>query len=79
MLGVLGDLVEDIVVWLGEPVQDATDTEVSMHRTRGGSGANVAAFAASRYPTRFLGCVGLDAVGDSLIAQLDAEGVDVKV
>lgn len=79
MLGVLGDLVEDIVVWFGEPVRDATDNEVSMHRKRGGSGANVAAFAASQYPTRFLGCVGLDAVGDSLIAELAADGVDVRV
>lgn len=79
MLGVLGDLVEDIVVWCGEPVRDATDTEVSMHRRRGGSGANVAAFAATRRPTRFLGCVGPDAVGDSLIADLAADGVDVQV
>lgn len=79
MLGVLGDLVEDIVVWFGEPVQDATDTEVSLHRRRGGSGANVAAFAASLHPTRFLGCVGADAVGDSLVADLTADGVDVQV
>lgn len=79
MLGVFGDLVEDIVVWLGEPVQEATDTDVSMHRKRGGSGANVAAFAAACHPTSFLGCVGLDAVGDSLITGLADDGVDVRV
>lgn len=79
MLGVLGDLVEDIVVWLAEPLRAATDTDMSMHRTRGGSAANVAAFAGGQYPTRFLGCVGDDAVGASLVADLQACGVDVRV
>lgn len=79
MLGVLGDLVEDVVVWLDEPTREGTDTEVSLNRRRGGSGANVAAFAASRHPTRFLGCVGPDAVGDALVAELAAAGVDVRV
>lgn len=60
MLGVLGDLVEDIVVRIEEPVWEATDTEVSMHRTRGGSAADVTAFAGPRHPTRFFGCVGAD-------------------
>lgn len=79
MLGVVGDLLEDIVVWLAEPVQQATDTDVTLHRTRGGSAANVAAFAAREYPTRFLGCVGDDAVGRALVADLRAYGVDVRV
>ncbi len=79
MLGVLGDLVEDIVVWLAEDVRAATDTEVSIHRTRGGSAANVAAFAAKQCPTRFLGCVGTDASGEALVAKLTECGVDVRV
>ncbi|QGK70664.1 sugar kinase [Allosaccharopolyspora coralli] len=79
MLGVLGDLVEDIVVWLAEDVRTATDTEVSIHRTRGGSAANVAAFAAKHCPTRFLGCVGTDAAGEALVAELTGSGVDVRV
>ena len=79
MLGVLGDLVEDIVVWLAEPVRQATDTDVTIYRTRGGSAANVAAFAGSLYPTRFLGCVGPDLTGDRLVADLAAHGVDVRV
>ncbi|MQA01606.1 MAG: sugar kinase [Streptosporangiales bacterium] len=79
MLGVLGDLLEDIVVWLAEPLQQATDTDVEMHRTRGGSAANVAMFAARHYPTRFIGCVGDDHVGTGVVADLAAHGVDVKV
>ncbi|GAB2742297.1 PfkB family carbohydrate kinase [Salinifilum aidingensis] len=79
MLGVVGDLLEDVVVRLDEPLQHATDTAVAVHRTRGGSGANVAALAASRHPTRFLGCVGTDAAGDALVAQLRQEAVDVAV
>lgn len=77
VLGVLGDLVEDVVVWLREPVQQATDTEVEIHRVRGGSAANVAGFAAC--PTRFLGSVGEDAIGDALVAELAGHGVDVRV
>lgn len=79
VFGVLGDLLEDIVVWLAEPVRDATDTEAELHRTRGGSAANVAAFAAGIRATRFIGCVGADGVGDSLAAELAACGVDVRV
>lgn len=79
VFGVLGDLLEDIVVWLAEPIRDATDTEAELHRTRGGSAANVAAFAARVRPTRFLGCVGADGVGDALVRELAACGVDVRV
>src|SRR5690606_2710040 len=79
MLGVLGDLLEDIVVWLAEPLRTATDTDTTMHRTRGGSAANVAMFAAGQYPTRFLGCVGDAALGTALAADLEAHGVDVRL
>lgn len=79
VLGVLGDLVEDIVVWLAEPLRGASDTHVSMFRMPGRSAANVARFAGGRQPTRFLGCVGTDAIGDSLITQLVDSGVEVQV
>lgn len=79
MLGVVGDLVEDVIVWLGEPVQHGTDSKVEIFHTRGGSGANVAGFAAPLYPTRFIGCVGDDHVGDFLVEDLSAAGVEVKV
>lgn len=78
-LGVIGDLVEDVIVWLSGPPERGTDTEALVHRSRGGSAANVAAFAAPLTPTRFIGCVGQDATGDALIDQLTASGVDVRV
>ncbi|PPK98411.1 sugar/nucleoside kinase (ribokinase family) [Kineococcus xinjiangensis] len=79
MLGILGDLVEDVVVWLGEPLQAATDTACTVVRTRGGSAANVAVHAARQVPTRFLGCVGEDAAGEALARELASHGVDVRV
>ena len=79
VLAVVGDLVEDIVVWAGEPVRAATDTAAQVFRTRGGSGANVAALAAARIPTRFIGRVGTDAAGEALVADLASHGVDVRV
>ncbi|MFI2609288.1 carbohydrate kinase family protein [Kitasatospora sp. NPDC018619] len=79
MLGVLGDLVEDIVVWTDGPLRHGTDSGARVFRRRGGSAANVACFAAGRYPARFLGCVGEDAVGDGVVAELTGHGVDVRV
>lgn len=79
VLAVVGDLVEDIVVWAGEPVRAATDTAAQVFRARGGSGANVAALAAAQVPTRFIGRVGVDAAGEALVADLSSRGVDVRV
>ncbi|KMY23719.1 Sugar or nucleoside kinase, ribokinase family [Actinobaculum suis] len=78
MLGVIGDIVQDIVIWLQEPVRPATDTRSEITMTRGGSAANVAAFAGSRYPTRFIGCVGDDLAGITLTRELESHGVEVK-
>ncbi|WP_248305422.1 PfkB family carbohydrate kinase [Agromyces sp. H66] len=79
VLAVVGDLVEDIVVWAGEPVRTATDTAAQVFRSRGGSAANVAALAAGLVPTGFIGRVGADAAGDALVAELASHGVDVRV
>ena len=81
VLGSLGDLVEDVVVWLDEPMAIGTDAAGSIIRTRGGSAANVASAAArlSRVPVRYLGCVGADAAGDGLVEDLQSAGVDVRV
>lgn len=79
MLGVMGDLVQDVVVWQLEPTQHATDTRSEIFNRRGGSAANVAAFAGSRYPTRFIGCVGPDVVGSALADELAGHGVDVRL
>lgn len=78
MLGTLGDLVEDIVVRLGGPINIASDTDALVVRRRGGSAANVAASAArAGFSARFIGQVGSDAHGGVLIDALRADGVDV--
>ncbi len=79
MLAVVGDLAEDVVVWLEEPLRPGTDTAATVHRSRGGSAANVAALAARFGPARFLGCVGDDPAGDQAVAALAAADVDVRV
>lgn len=78
MLVTIGDLVEDIVVLLGGPVNLASDTTVVVSRRRGGSAANMASTAARLgHRVRFVGQVGDDAVGRDLVRALTADGVDV--
>ncbi|MEI9513201.1 carbohydrate kinase family protein [Agromyces sp. CCNWLW213] len=79
VLVVVGDLLEDVVVWATEPIRAATDSAARVFRARGGSAANVAAHAAARTPTRFIGRVGDDAAGRTLEAALAGSGVDVRV
>jgi sugar/nucleoside kinase (ribokinase family) len=76
-LATVGDLVEDVVVWSEGPVRRGTDTPARVFRSRGGSAANVALAAAAFVPTRFIGCVGTDPLGDRLLAELTAAGVEV--
>jgi sugar/nucleoside kinase (ribokinase family) len=80
MLACLGDLVEDVIVRLAEPINVASDTDSQISRRRGGSAANVAVRAAELgHRARFLGHVGTDAIGTALLAELDAEGVDTTM
>lgn len=80
MLVTIGDLVEDVVVHLGGPINVASDTDVVVTRRRGGSAANMAATTARLgHPARFVGQVGDDTTGESVVADLSAEGVDVCV
>lgn len=79
MLGVIGDVVQDVIVWQLEETREATDIKSEVRMRRGGSAANVAAFAAPRYPTRFIGCVGDDIAGVSLRRELEGRGVDVRL
>jgi sugar/nucleoside kinase (ribokinase family) len=71
------------VVWpavpAAGPAGHATDNPAVIHRTRCGSAANVAAFASTVVPARFIGCVGADPAGDMLCAELAGRGVDVRV
>jgi sugar/nucleoside kinase (ribokinase family) len=79
VLVAVGDLVEDVVVWPDVPTRYATDNSCVIHRSRGGSAANVAVFASTLMPTRFIGCVGEDPAADALTSELAGHGVDVRV
>jgi sugar/nucleoside kinase (ribokinase family) len=80
MLCTVGDLLEDVVVWLRADPPRGTDTPARIFRRRGGSAANVAALAASAGGrARFVGQVGDDHTGEDLVAQLAAVGVDACV
>ena len=79
LLGVIGDVVQDVVVWQLEEVRHGTDTRSRVSMQRGGSAANVAAFAGPRHPTRFIGCVGDDLGGLVLGRELEGHGVDVRL
>lgn len=79
LLTVIGDLVEDVVVW-SPTIDPGTDNPATVHRCRGGSAANVAvAASASGAATRFIGRVGDDDSGRRLVAELVASGIDVRV
>jgi len=76
----MGDLVEDIVVWLSADIATATDTAASIRRRRGGSAANVAMSAATTgAAVRFIGRVGDDAIGTALISEMATNGIDTRV
>ena len=80
MLCTIGDLIEDVVVWLSAEPNLGTDTDSVIQRTRGGSAANVAMFAAlTGTESRFIGQVGNDALGQQLCSSLQQAGVDVCV
>ena len=79
VLGVVGDLVEDIVVWSAGELRPADDNPSRITRARGGSAANVAFMAASLGArTRFIGRVGDDPLGTQLVETLSSNGVDVR-
>ncbi|MET0160173.1 MAG: PfkB family carbohydrate kinase, partial [Acidimicrobiales bacterium] len=61
MLLCVGDLIEDVVVWLPGPVALGSDTVVRITRERGGSAANAAAAAVrAGGRARFVGQLGDD-------------------
>ena len=78
LLGVIGDIVEDVVVAMRAPFAAGSDTPSDIVRRRGGSAANVAVAASALVPTRFFGCVGDDATGRRLAAEL-APSIDARL
>ena len=80
MLGSVGDLLEDVVVRLHERVNEASDTQATVIRRRGGSAANVVAAACrAGGRARFIGQVGDDPTGHVLTDALVAQGAQVEV
>lgn len=80
MLLTIGDLVEEITVELPDGMRRGRVVEARTIRVRGGSAANVAAITCERGgEARFVGQVGADAVGESLVADLRRRGVDLRV
>jgi sugar/nucleoside kinase (ribokinase family) len=78
VLCTIGDLIEDVVVWLNSELNIGSDTDSIIVRTRGGSAANVAMFGAlNGTPSRFIGQVGNDNLGEQLCASLRETGVDM--
>ncbi|GAA3585524.1 carbohydrate kinase family protein [Kribbella ginsengisoli] len=76
----IGDLVEDVVVWSADATRPGTDNPARIQRTRGGAASNVAVFASSLgTPVRFIGRVGDDPAGETLVRDLITAGVDPKV
>jgi len=78
VLCTIGDLIEDVVVWLNSELNIGSDTDSIIVRTRGGSAANVAMFGAlTGTASRFIGQIGNDNLGEQLCASLRESGVDV--
>jgi sugar/nucleoside kinase (ribokinase family) len=78
MIVSVGDLLADVVCRLEQPLRRGTDAFSSTTFRRGGSAANVAAFAAvGGFASRFVGAVGDDVLGRQLTSDLSALGVDV--
>jgi sugar/nucleoside kinase (ribokinase family) len=79
MIVVIGDLVADLIVLGGATLERGTDNPAEVRLTRGGSAANVAVAAASRHPVRFIGRVGDDTLGRTLVSELEDAGVEARV
>ena len=80
MLCAVGDLIEDVVARMDQPLRKGADAAAQISRHRGGSAANVAAGSARLAgAARFVGAVGDDAAGDRLVDGLVALGVDCVV
>lgn len=76
---IVGDVMDDVVVRALGPIEVGSDTDSEIRRSPGGSGANQAAWLASRgVPVRFYGRVGASGL-DAHAAALRAVGVDARL
>lgn len=73
---VLGDVMTDIIVKIEDPVSIGSDTAAKCHMIAGGSGANQAAWLATRgLDVHFIGCVGNDTFGKAHLEALSNAGI----
>jgi sugar/nucleoside kinase (ribokinase family) len=76
---IVGDVMNDVVVRALGPIEVGSDTDSEIRRSPGGSGANQAAWLASRgVPVRFYGRAGASDVQDHVRALREA-GVDAHL
>ncbi|MGY2082497.1 carbohydrate kinase family protein [Blastococcus sp. SYSU DS0539] len=77
---VVGDVATDVVVVLSGAPAPGSDRPASIVSRGGGAGANVAAHLARLgTPTVLAGCIGDDAAGAGLAAELSAAGVRLRL
>ncbi len=77
---VVGDLATDVVAVLAGEPSPGSDRPATIRSRGGGAAANVAAhLAALGVPVVLAGCVGDDAAGAALVAELGAAGVGLAV
>jgi sugar/nucleoside kinase (ribokinase family) len=78
VLATLGDLLLDVIVRLGQPLENGTDATAETRMGAGGQAANVAAWAAALgAESRFVGKRGDDPAGALAAAELTQRGVEV--
>jgi ribokinase len=77
---VVGDVATDVVVVLAGDPAPGSDRPASIRTRGGGAGANVAVHLAQlATPVLLAGCIGDDAAGAGLVAELEAAGVDLAL
>ena len=73
---VLGDVMTDIIVKVTDPLSIGSDTAAKCHLIAGGSGANQAAWLATKgLDVHFIGCVGDDTFGRAHLRALSNAGI----
>lgn len=79
-IAVIGSVAQDDVVWLAQPLHDGRHLEGRRRRLRlGGGGANTAIpLRHAGHEVVLVAAVGADAVGEWLLAKLQAAGVDTS-
>jgi sugar/nucleoside kinase (ribokinase family) len=77
---VVGDVMMDVTALIESEIAYASDTPARVSLQPGGSAANTAAWmGADGHPVMFVGCVGDDAFGRAIRAELDALHVDHRL